>query len=294
MEERGARLMKWGFIAPVLIFLIAFNVFPLLYNVVLSFSNSRLTSTEYELIGTANYARLFEKEQYAAAIRTTALFVGVAVLVELVLGFLLALSLHKHFRGKSLALGLILVPMMLAPMVMGMFWNLIYDGNYGILNQVLAALGLGEPQWTTDNSLKLMSIILVDIWMWTPFMMLIALAGLNAIPTHLYEAAEIDRASRWMVFRRITLPMCTPLLILAALLRCTDALKQFDIVMAITGPNDGATQTVSALLFQDIFNNAKVGLGSAYACIILVIVIAVATIFTRYLDWLERKQGRAV
>lgn len=286
--------MKWGFIAPVLIFLIAFNVFPLLYNVVLSFSNSRLTSTEYELIGTANYARLFEKEQYAAAIRTTALFVGVAVLVELVLGFLLALSLHKHFRGKSLALGLILVPMMLAPMVMGMFWNLIYDGNYGILNQVLAALGLGEPQWTTDNSLKLMSIILVDIWMWTPFMMLIALAGLNAIPTHLYEAAEIDRASRWMVFRRITLPMCTPLLILAALLRCTDALKQFDIVMAITGPNDGATQTVSALLFQDIFNNAKVGLGSAYACIILVIVIAVATIFTRYLDWLERKQGRAV
>ena len=285
--------MKWGFIAPVLIFLIAFNVFPLLYNVVLSFSNSRLTSTEYELIGTTNYARLFEKEQYAAAIRTTALFVGVAVLVELVLGFLLALSLHKHFRGKSLALGLILVPMMLAPMVMGMFWNLIYDGNYGILNQVLAAVGLDEPQWTTDNSLKLLSIILVDIWMWTPFMMLIALAGLNAIPTHLYEAAEIDRASRWMVFRRITLPMCTPLLILAALLRCTDALKQFDIVMAITGPNDGATQTVSALLFQDIFNNAKVGLGSAYACIILVIVIAVATIFTRYLDWLERKQGRA-
>ena len=285
--------MKWGFIAPVLIFLIAFNVFPLLYNVVLGFSNSRLTSTEYELIGGNNYARVFEKEQYAAAIRTTATFVFFAVLAELVLGFLLALSLHKHFRGKSLALGLILVPMMLAPMVMGMFWNLIFDGNYGILNQVLAGIGLGEPQWTTDNALKLLSILIVDIWMWTPFMMLIALAGLNAIPRHLYEAAEIDRASRWMVFRRITLPMCTPLLILAALLRCTDALKQFDIVMAITGPNDGETQTVSALLFQDIFNNAKVGLGSAYACVILVIVIAVATIFTRYLDWLERKQGRA-
>lgn len=292
MEERGARLMKWGFIAPVLIFLIAFNVFPLFYNIILSFSDSKLTSTSFEFIGTRNYERIFDKEQYAGAIRTTALFVFLAVTIELVLGFVLALCLHKHFRGKSLALGLILVPMMLAPMVMGMFWNLIFDGNYGVLNQLLSACGIGEPQWTTNNNLKLMSILIVDIWMWTPFMMLIALAGLNAIPKHLYEAAEIDRASTWMVFRRITLPMCMPLLILAALLRCTDALKQFDIVMAITGPNDGHTQTISALLFQDIFNNAKVGLGSAYACVILVIVIAVATVFTRYLDVLERKQGR--
>ncbi len=293
MEERSARLMKWGFIAPVLVFLIAFNVFPLFYNIVLSFSNSKLTSTQFDFIGTQNYARIFSKDHYAGAIQTTALFVCAAVLIELLLGFFLALCLHKKFAGKSIALGLILVPMMLSPMVMGMFGNLLLDGNYGVVNQCLAALGIGEPQWTTDNSLKLISILLVDIWMWTPFMMLIALAGLNAIPQHLYEAAEIDRASSWMVFRRITLPMCMPLLILAALLRTTDALKQFDIVMAMTGPNDEQTQTVSALLFQEIFNNAKVGLGSAYACVILVIVIAVATVFTRYLDWLERKQGRA-
>ena len=115
---------------------------------------------------------------------------------------------------------------------------------------------------------------------------------LNAIPGYIYEAAEIDRASMWTVFRRITLPMCAPLLFLAVLFRMTDALKQFDLVMALTGPNDASTQTLSALLYQLTFGNQKVGLGSAYACVVLVVVIALASVFTRYLDWLAKKQGR--
>jgi multiple sugar transport system permease protein len=128
--------------------------------------------------------------------------------------------------------------------------------------------------------------------MWTPFMMLVSLAGLNAIPRYIYEAAEIDRASRWMVFRTITLPMSAPLLGLAALLRATDALKQFDLVMAITGPNDASTQTVSARIYQVVFRDYKVGLGAAYSVVILVAVIAVATIFVRYIDSLNRRLGK--
>jgi len=135
--------------------------------------------------------------------------------------------------------------------------------------------------------------VLVDVWMWTPFMMLISLAGLNAIPKYIYEAAEIDRAGRWMIFRTITLPMCTPLLGLAVLLRATDALKQFDLVMAITGPNDMSTQTLSARIYQVVFRDYKVGLGSAYGVVILVAAIAVATLFVRYLDSLGRRRGRA-
>jgi multiple sugar transport system permease protein len=157
------------------------------------------------------------------------------------------------------------------------------------LNQVLGALGLSEPQWLTDKDLKLFSIVLIDVWMWTPFMLLIALAALNAIPATLYEAAEVDRAGRWTVFRRITLPLCAPLLGLAALLRTTDALKQFDLVMAVTGPNDERTQTVSTLLYQVLFRDGRVGLGSAYGCLALVLVIALATVFTRYLDFLQRR-----
>jgi multiple sugar transport system permease protein len=124
-------------------------------------------------------------------------------------------------------------------------------------------------------------------------MMLIALAGLNAIPDHIYEAAEIDRANRWTVFRRITLPMCAPLLGLAVLLRGTDALKQFDLVMAMTGPNDTTTQTLSAALYQVVFRDYKVGLGASYGVVILVMVIAIATIFVRYIEGLQKRQGKA-
>src|SRR5204862_1433332 len=143
-----------------------------------------------------NYARIFTDPVYAESIRTTGLFVFFAVRVELLVGFALALALKKNFFGKTVVLTILLIPMMLSPAVMGLYWNLILNGSYGILNQMLAIIGVHrQPQWTTDPDLKLASLVMIDVWMWTPFMMLIALAGLNAIPNYLYEAAEIDRAS---------------------------------------------------------------------------------------------------
>lgn len=288
-SERG--WLRLGFVGPTLAFLILFNLFPLFYNVALSFTDAELVGQSSNWVGGRNYARVFEDERFARAVRTTGLFVGLAVALELLLGFLIALALARPFRGKVALLTLLLVPMMLPQAVMGLFWNLVLSADYGILNQTLGALGLPEPQWLTDTSLRLWTIVLIDVWMWTPFMMLIALAGLNAIPRYVYEAAEIDRASPWTVFRRITLPMTAPLLGLAVLLRVTDALKQFDLVMAITGPNDAATQTVSALLYQVVFLDGRVGLGAAYACVVLVIVIALATVFLRYLERLQGKRG---
>lgn len=287
--KRESRGLKWAFVAPTLLLLIAFNVFPLLYNVVLAFTNAQLVGGELRVVGGANFARVFSDPQFAGAVRQTALFVLLAVSTELVLGFSVALALERDFRGKAVVLTTLLVPMMLSPAVMGLFWNLILNGNYGIMNQTLGALGLGQPQWLTEGWLKFASVLLIDVWMWTPFMILIALAGLNSIPASIYEAAEIDRAGAWTVFRRITLPLCAPLLGLAVLLRTTDALKQFDLVMAITGPNDENTQTLSTLLYQVMFRDGKLGLGSAFACLVLVIVIAVATVFTRYMERLQRR-----
>ena len=289
-------LLKLGFVAPTLLFLITFNLFPLFYNLVLSFTNKQLSQDEYEFVGGRNYAAIFDaasNPKFGDALRTTGSFVLIAVTLELVLGFCLALAMQAKFRAKPLVLTVLLMPMMLSPAVMGLFWNLILSAHNGILNQSLAGAGLPTPHWLTEPKLKLFSVLLVDVWMWTPYMMLIALAGLNAIPGYIYEAAEIDRASRWTVFRRITLPMCAPLLLLAVLFRATDALKQFDLVMALTGPNDASTQTLSALLYQLTFGNQKVGLGSAYACIVLVLVIALASVFTRYLDWLAGKRQGA-
>jgi multiple sugar transport system permease protein len=288
-----SRAMAWAFVGPAIALLLALNIFPLVYSIYLSFTNADLSGGLVKNIGTRNYEIIFSDARYSSALATTALFVLLSVSIELVLGFVMALALRDRVPGKPVILTLLLIPMMLCPVVLSLFWNLILNGQYGVLNQVLGFVGLPQPQWLTDNDLKFVSILLVDVWMWTPFMMLIALAGLNAIPRYIYEAAEIDRAPRWMVFRRITLPMCAPLLGLAVLLRATDALKQFDLVMAITGPNDMATQTLSARVYQVVFRDYKVGLGAAYGVVILVAVIAVATIFVRYIGRLQRKQGRA-
>jgi multiple sugar transport system permease protein len=285
--QRGAGL-AWGLVGPALALLVAFNVFPLLYNVVLSFTNRELIGGDWRWVGGANYERIFTDPLFAGALRRTALFVLCAVGAELLLGFVLALALARDFKGKGAVLAVVLVPMMLSPAVMGLFGSLVLNGNYGVLNQVLGGLGLPQPQWLSDRDLKFWSVVLIDVWMWTPFMALIALAGLSSIPAQVYEAAEIDRASRWRVFTRVTLPMTAPLLGLAVLLRATDALKQFDLVMATTGPNDAATQTLSTLLYQVVFRDGKVGLGAAFACVVLVGVIALSTVFTRYLDHLRR------
>jgi multiple sugar transport system permease protein len=290
MAFQRSSWLKYGFVGPTLVLLIALNVFPLLYNVGLSFSDAELVGGARGLVGGANYGEVFTEGNFAGALRTTALFVFCAVTIELALGFCLALALQAPFRGKPVLVTLLLAPMMLSPAVMGLYWNLILNANYGILNQVLGAVGLPQPKWLNDY--KFISILMVDVWMWTPFMMLISLAGLNAIPRYVYEAAEIDRAGRWTVFWRITLPMCFPLLLLAVLFRATDALKMFDLVMAITGPNDAATQTVSALLYKVLFGDQKVGLGAAFACVVLVVVIALASVFTRYIGWIQRRQGR--
>jgi multiple sugar transport system permease protein len=288
-----SRRIGWVFVAPALIVLLAMNIFPLLFNIYLSFTNADLSGGATRGIGTRNYALVFAEGGYADALTTTALFVLLSVSIELVLGYVLALALRDRLPGKSVVLTILLIPMMLCPVVLSLFWNLILNQHYGVLNQLLGFFGLPQPQWLTSDDLKLVSILIVDVWMWTPFMMLVSLAGLNAIPKYIYEAAEIDRASRWMVFRTITLPMSAPLLGLAVLLRATDALKQFDLVMAITGPNDSTTQTLSARIYQVVFRNYKVGLGSAYGVVILVAVIAVATIFVRYIDNLNQRQGKA-
>jgi multiple sugar transport system permease protein len=288
---RGSSGLAWALVGPTLLLLIAFNVFPLVYNVVSSFTNAELIGGDSRWVGGAQYTRVFDDDLFGGALRRTALFVVCAVAVEMFLGFVLALSLQREFRGKQAVLTALLVPMMLSPAVMGLFWNLVLNGNYGIVNQALAALGFDPPQWLTDRDLKFWSILMIDVWMWTPFMMLISLAGLSSIPTSIYEAAQIDRATTWKVFTRITLPMCGPVLGLAVLFRATDALKQFDLVMAVTGPNDGATQTLSTLLYQVVFRDGKVGLGAAFSCVILVVVIALATVFTRYIDRVQARDG---
>ena len=153
--------LKWGFVGPTLLFLIVLNVFPLIYNVMLSFTDAQLGRERREFVGVANYSRVFEDPRFAGAMRTKGLFVVAAVSAELLLGFILALALQKGFRGKSAVLTILLIPMMLSPAVMGLYWHQILNGTYGVLNQVLRAVIVDVLFWMSSTFLKVLSFILL-------------------------------------------------------------------------------------------------------------------------------------
>jgi multiple sugar transport system permease protein len=170
--------------------------------------------------------------------------------------------------------------------VVGVFWQVMYNPNYGIVNYALGFLPGQGPAWNTDRNFALWSVVIVDVWMWSPFVMLLCLAGLSSIPDYLYEAAEIDRASAWYTFWRITLPQTAPLLLIAVLFRTIEAFKTFDLVMGLTqgGPGD-ATELVAVNLYRTAFlGRWDTGRASAFAYIVLVIIVGVSNIYVKYLN----------
>jgi multiple sugar transport system permease protein len=275
------------FIWPTLGLLIAMNVFPLLYSLILSFHKySAIANKPPVFIGLQNYVDILADPQLWAYFSLTGRYVFLSVGIEMILGFGLAMLLRERFRGSSIIATLILVPMMMSPVVVGLFFKLFYNPGYGIFN-LLLGYGVGRgPDWIGSTQHALWSVIFVDAWIWTPFVMLISLAGLTAIPEYLYEAAEIDRASSWFQFWRITLPQVAPLLMIAVLFRTIEAFKSFDIVMGLTagGPGD-ATELVSVKLYRMAFLGSwDTGKASALAYIVLVIIVGISNIYIRYLN----------
>ncbi len=276
------------FIIPTLIILILWNVFPLFYSLYLSFTNySAIANRAPRWIGLDNYARILESDKFWGYFATTGKYALVSVAIQTILGFGLALLLRQKFRGSGLITTLILIPMMLSPVVVGLFWKLIYNPSYGIFNYLLDPT---NPRLATDMlagpDTALIGVIIVDVWMWTPFVMLLCLSGLSAIPDYLYEAAAIDRASSWFQFRRITLPQVAPLLLIAVLFRTIEALKAFDLMMGLTGGGPGdATETVSINLYRLAFQGqVATGRASALAYIVLIIIICISNVYIRFLN----------
>lgn len=286
--------IKMMFIIPTLTLLVAMNIFPLLWSLYLSFFKCKAGSLELrEFVGTRNYSRLLSDPNIWQYFTTTLFFVILAVAAQFIIGFALALLLNREFKYKGIVTTLILLPMMLSPVVVGLFWRFIFDPATGLLNYFMKMLiGIGGIRWTTNPKLALFAVVIVDTWMWSPFMMLISLAGLSAVPKYLYEAAEVDRASTWFKFRWITLPMVSPLLIIALLFRTMDAFKLFDLVYVLTregGPGT-ATETVSMNLYKIAFRQQDTGKACAMAYILLVIIVALSSIYVKYLN---RAKGEA-
>lgn len=282
------------FIWPALILLILMNVFPLFYSLYLSFTDYSAISRQIpDWVGMANFVEILNNERIWQHFATTGRFALLSVGLQTLLGFTLAMFVRQKFRGSGLITTLILIPMMLSPVVVGLFWKLMYNPAFGYLNFFL---GLNNPaiapDWLASRiggqpvpGLALWAVVLVDVWMWSPFVMLLALSGLKAIPDYLYEAAAIDRASPWFQFWRITLPQVAPLLLIAILFRTIEAFKAFDLVMGMTGGGPGVqTELISVNLYRLAFTEWDTGLSSALAYIILVIIIAISNLYIKYLN----------
>ena len=286
--------VAWIFIAPTIFLLLAINIFPLIWTIYLSFTNFRANrNREVEWVGTRNYERILTDSDIWYTMQATAHFLVWTLVLQVILGFALAWLINRNFRGSALWTTIIVLPMMLSPAVVGNFWTFLYQPQIGLFNYVVGFFAGVDPssfEMLGSVSLAPWSIIIVDTWMWTPFVMLICLAGLRSIPPYIYEAAEIDRASKWRQFWTITVPMVLPFLMLAVLFRGIENFKMFDLVVQLTGGGPGSvTELTSINLKREAFEKWRTGYASAYAMILFVTVFGLASIYVKALNKVKER-----
>ncbi len=273
------------FIIPTIAFLIIFNIFPLLWSLGYSFTDFRAsTPAAPNFVGLANYRELLSDPYIWSNFTITAKYVLISVTGQVIVGFGLAMLLNRKIPAKGLITTLLLLPMMMSMAVVGLFWKLLYDPNFGIINYFL---GLGNFEWLARPDIALYAIAIVDIWMWAPFVMLLSLAGLSAVPKHLYEAAEIDRAGSFYTFFRITLPLVAPILMIAIIFRTMEAFKTFDLAYVLS--SQPTTELISIRLYKMAFQEWQTGMSSAFAYIVLVMVVAITNIYVKYLNKVKER-----
>src|SRR6202158_1232727 len=294
------RAIAWLFIAPTMALLLAINIFPLLWTLRLSFTNYRANRPNAALldVGIDNYVSVLTDPDVWAAMQATAHFLFWTIFLQTLIGFALAYLIDRRFRGHGFWTTVILIPMMLSPAVVGNFWAFLYQPQIGLFNYAVSFFsGVPPSSFEMIGSVKLApwSIIIVDTWMWTPYVMLICLAGLRSIPNYIYEAAEVDRASKWRQFWSITLPMALPFIMLAVLFRGIENFRMFDMVNLLTSGDAGSTtEGASITLKRESFEKWRTGYSSAFAIVLFVTVFGLANIYVKALNSVKNRQDRTI
>lgn len=294
--RHGRRLPKLPFhyaaILPALLLSLIIVVGPLLYSVGLSLWRYRLTEPDgMRFVGLANYLAALRDPVFLPSLKITLLFAFTVVTVELLLGFGIALLVNRLLGNagwiRSLVIAGIMLPLFVTPVVAGQVWRALMHPDLGLLNYYLRSWGIiYEPiAWLGEPRYAVAAIMLVDIWRTTPFMFLTLLAGLQSVPTELYEAASVDGASAAQSFRRITLPLLKPLVIVALIIRGMDAVREFDTIYILTGGGPGhLTEVISLAAYRTAFSNFNIGLGAAMSYVIFAIILAMCLLFVRELQ----------
>jgi multiple sugar transport system permease protein len=280
MRGLSDRSLAWLFVTPSIVLLLAINIFPLIWTIRLSFTNFRVNrpNAEVAFVGLKNYVNILSDRDIWLTMQATAHFLIWTIVLQVLIGFALAYLINKKFRGNDLWTTIIVLPMMLSPAVVGNFWTFLYQPQIGLFNYAVGFLTGADPSSFSmigDVSLAPWAIIIVDTWMWTPFVMLICLAGLRSIPGSIYEAAECDRASKWRQFWTITIPLVLPFLML---------------VVQLTGGGPGSiTELTSINLKREAFEKWRTGYASAYAVILFVTVFGLASIYVKALNKVKQR-----
>ena len=273
------RRLRVVFLSPAMIALIALTAFPTVYMFVAAFvkfdASAPLNS---EFIGFDNFLRLFTDDKFHNALINTAVFSAVAVTLEFVLGLGFALLVDTYIRRAHFVKTLLILPMMMPTIVVAIVWKLLYQPQFGVINDILASLGLPTLLWVASIKTAMLSIIIVDVWEWTPFIFLMCLAGLSSLPQEPFEAAELDGASAFQKFRDLTLPFLKPVIVVALLLRTMDAFRLFDQVFILTvGGPAGATETLSFYLYKVTFRFFDIGYAAAISLFMMFVALQLAS-----------------
>jgi multiple sugar transport system permease protein len=283
---KGPRLVGrsstgWAFVLPAVAVLVLLNTFPLVFSLALSFSRvDTSTGLSFGHLTLGNWNVLIHDSQFWNSVRFTIIFTVIAVAVEYIVGFILALLMRDKLAGAAAFRVLFAIPMMLAPVSIGFMWRMLYDQGNGPIDAVLRGLHLGSPGWLSDNHLAVVSVVIMDVWEWTPLMFLLLLAGLQAIPDEVIDAARIDGAGGVRIILQIIAPILSQVSVMAIFLRMIDSFTVFGQIFLLTGGGPGtATTSTTLYAFFQGFQTFNLGYGATLSLALLVIVILVATVF---------------
>lgn len=280
----GHRNARWLFPAPAVLLVAAIIVYPIVYTVWMSLQDwfaSSLTLPKF--IGLANYQKILVGDpRFREAVVRTLYFTALVIAGETVLGVAMALLFNREFWGRGLLRTLAILPMVATPVAIGLVFVMMYHPTLGVANYLVSLTGLAPFKWTYSSGTALYALAVVDIWQWTPLIMLIALAGLASLPQEPYEAARIDGATPLQAFWHITLPLLRPTVIVAILFRAIDAIKTFDIIFIMTqGGPANSTETINILLFNQAFSYFNMGYASSMAVALFAIVMGASLILIK-------------
>jgi multiple sugar transport system permease protein len=281
---RGEARFAWLMISPSLLVLALVSTVPLLVLVGMSFFTIELTQAwKNGFAGLGNYVRMFQDARFWDSFLITGVYTVSTVVLQIAIGLGLALALSGSFPGRNLLRTVILLPMMLAPVVVGLAWRtLLLTPRYGLIDYFAQALGVGSKSWLGDPQLALGSVIAIHTWQWTPFAFLVFTAALAALPLEPYEAARLDRANAWQMFRYITLPLLRPAIVIVLIIRSMIALRAFAAIFAATGGGPGtATEILNLYAYRTSFSSFSLGYGAALATTLLIITVVLSVTFFR-------------